>query len=127
MTLQLKLAAAAVTALAGLGILCPICGEGTSVAGAQAAAVRPQLSDTATVRLHISGMTCGSCPITARAALKKLPGVLGAKVTLDDSLGVVRYDPQKVTPAQIAAHLTRLTGYGARIIAESPKAEHHGA
>lgn len=66
-------------------------------------------------------MTCGSCPITARTALKKLPGVLDAKVTLEDSLGVVRYDPQRVTPAQIATHLTRLTGYGARIIGEWAK------
>jgi copper chaperone CopZ len=86
-----------------------------------------EATDTATVKLHISGMTCGSCPVTARTALKRLPGVLDAKVTLDDSLGVVTYDPRKVTPAQIAAHLTRLTGYGARIIAGSPKTEPHGA
>ena len=121
MTLQVKLAAAALAALTGVGVLCPICGEGTLVARAQTAAVPQQLSNTATVRLHISGMTCGSCPITARTALKKLPGVLDAKVTLDDSLGVVRYDPQKVTPAQIGTHLTRLTGYGARIIEDSAK------
>jgi len=72
-------------------------------------------------------MTFGSCPVTARTALRRLPGVLDAKVTLDDSLGVVTYDPRKVTPAQIAAHLTRLTGYGARIITEGPKAERQGA
>jgi copper chaperone CopZ len=86
-----------------------------------------QATDTATVKLHISGMTCGSCRVTARTALKRLPGVVDAKVTLDDSLGVVTYDPRKVTPAQIAAHLTRLTGYGARIIVESATAEHQGA
>ena len=86
-----------------------------------------EATDTATVKLHISGMTCGSCPVTARIALKRLPGVLAAKVTLDDSLGVVTYDPRKATPAEIAAQLTRLTGYGARIIAESPKAERQGA
>ena len=45
-----------------------------------------------------------------------------ATVTLDDSLGVVRYNPRKVTPAQIAAHLTRLTGYGARVITDNAKA-----
>jgi len=33
----------------------------------------------------------------------------------------VRYDPRKVTPAQIAEHLTRLTGYGARVIADTTK------
>jgi copper chaperone CopZ len=61
-------------------------------------------------------MTCGSCPTTARLALKKLPGVYGATVTLDDSLGSVRYDPRQVTPSQIAAHLTRLTGFGATVL-----------
>src|SRR6266568_3324373 len=94
---------------AGLLLLCPLCGGGIQTAGAQNA------PDAATVRLHISRMTCGSCPTTARLALKKLPGVYGATVTLDDSLGVVRYDPRQVTPDQIAAHLTRLTGFGATV------------
>lgn len=116
----------AVTALAGAGLLCPLCDRGAGPIGAQQVASH-EATDTATVKLHISGMTCGSCPATARTALKRLPGVLTAKVTLDDSLGVVTYDPRKVTPAQIAAHLTRLTGYGARIIADSPKTEHRGA
>jgi copper chaperone CopZ len=77
--------------------------------------IAQQTPDTATVRLHISKMTCGSCPTTARLALKKLPGVYGATVTLDDSLGIVRYNPRQVTPDQIAAHLTRLTGFGATV------------
>ncbi|MDZ4863512.1 MAG: heavy metal-associated domain-containing protein [Gemmatimonadota bacterium] len=115
MTLYLKLAT---VALAGAAALCPLCGAGAPSAAAQAVAIAQQVSDTTTVKLHISGMTCGSCPATARVALKKLPGVLTVVVTLDDSLGVVRYDPRKVTPAQITAHLTRLTGYGARMIAE---------
>jgi len=114
MTLHSKLAAAAVVALAGAGILCPLCRDGVPAASAQTSAAVP--TDTATVRLHISGMTCGSCPVTARIALNRLPGVLKATVTLDDSLGVVQYDPAKVTPAQIADHLTRKTGYGVRII-----------
>ena len=110
---------------AGLGaaaFLCPLFGRGIQAAGAQTLGVTTQAPDTATVRLHISGMTCGSCPITARTALKKFPGVFSATVTLEDSLGVVRYDPREVTPAQITAHLTRLTGYGARVIADSAKA-----
>ncbi len=118
---------AALTTLAGAGVLCPLCGAGAGPVGAQQVSAAHEATDTATVKLHISGMTCGSCPVTARTALKRLPGVLEAKVTLDDSLGVVTYDPRKVTPAQIAAHLTRLTGYGARIIAESPKSVREGA
>ena len=118
---------AALAALAGAGALCPLCDAGAGLAGAQQVSESHEATDTATVKLHISGMTCGTCPVTARTALKRLPGVLNAKVTLDDSLGVVTYDPRKVSPAQIAAHLTRLTGYGVRIITESPKAERPGA
>ncbi len=125
MILQTKLAlvaVAAVAALAGAGVLCPLCEGGVRAVDAQQVAHQAQAPDTATVRLHISGMTCGSCPVTARTALKKLPGVFSATVTLDDSLGVVRYDPRNVTHAQIAAHLTRLTGYGAKVDADSAKA-----
>ncbi len=101
--------------LTGVAFLCPLCGGGIEAAIAQNLGVAVQSPDTATVRLHISRMTCGSCPTTARLALKKLPGVYGATVTLDDSLGVVRYDPRRVTPDQIAAHLTQLTGFGATV------------
>src|SRR3989442_13403444 len=98
--------------LSGTAFLCPLCGGGIQTGGAQNAPGAAQAPDTATVRPHISRMTCGSCPATARLALKKLPGVYGATVTLDDSLGVVRYNPRQVTPDQIPAHLTRPTGLG---------------
>lgn len=106
----------AAAGLTGAAFLCPLCGGGIDAAGVQNLGVAAQTPDTATVRLHISKMTCGSCPTTARLALKRLPGVYSATVTLDDSLGVVRYDPRQVTPVQIAAHLTRLTGFGATIL-----------
>ena len=105
----------------GAAVLCPLCGAGLQTAGAQPAQVGLQAADTATVRLHISKMTCGSCPATARLALKRLPGVYSATVTLDDSLGVVRYDPRRVKPTEIAAHLTRLTGFGATILPDTSK------
>ena len=118
---SMKAALLVAAGLSGAAILCPLCGGGIPAAGAQPASRAAQAPDTATLRLHISRMTCGSCPTTARLALKKLPGVYSATVTLDDSLGVVRYDPRRVTPAQIAAHLTRLTGFGATILADSTK------
>ncbi len=100
---------------------CPLCSGGTQLAGAQDVTVAIRAPDTAMVRLHISRMTCGSCPTTARLALKQLTGVYSATVTLDDSLGVVRYDPRKVNPAQLAAHLTRLTGFDATILSDTTK------
>lgn len=116
----------AATGLAAAGALCPLCGERGGSAGAQQIPAA-LTADTAIVRLHVSGMTCGSCPATAKRALKRLQGVLDAKVTLADSLAVVTYDPQKVTPERIAAHLTRLTGFGARVLAGSPGSGHSGA
>jgi copper chaperone CopZ len=83
--------------------------------------IASQVSDTTIVRLHISGMTCGSCPATARLALKRLSGVYSATVTLDDSLGVVRYDAARVTPSQIAAQLVRLTGFVATVLPDSTR------
>jgi copper chaperone CopZ len=103
--------------LTGAAFLCPLCGGGLQAARAQNLGIAAQTPDTANVRLHISKMTCGTCPTTARLALKRLTGVYSATVTLDDSLGVVRYNP-----AQIAAHLTRLTGFGATILPETTKA-----
>src|SRR5439155_6632940 len=108
--------------LLGAAFLCPLCGGGILGASLQNLGIAAQTPDTATVRLHISKMTCGSCPTTARLALKRLKGVYSASVSLDDSLGVVRYDPRQVNPAQIAAHLTKLTGFGATILTDTPKA-----
>lgn len=121
MITSLRAALVLVAAAGGSTLVCPRGSECAPIRASNSAQVATQIPDTATVRLHISGMTCGSCPITARIALRRLPGVFGATVTLDDSLGVVRYDPSRVTPAQIAAHLTRLTGYGARVIADGAK------
>ena len=116
-----KSALAAVATLLGAGALCPLCSNRTAVASAQTLTIAQPVADTATVRLHISGMTCGTCPATARMALRKLPGVFSATVTLDDSLGVVRYDPRRVTHEQITAHLTRLTGYQARVLPDTSR------
>ncbi|HEV8356681.1 MAG TPA: heavy metal-associated domain-containing protein [Gemmatimonadales bacterium] len=116
MSMSSKAGMVLAAAITGGSLLCPICGGGVQAAGAQAARFTTQAPDTATVRLHILGMTCGSCPVTARLALNRLAGVYSARVTLEDSLGVIRYNPHKVTPVDIAAHLTRLTGFRATVV-----------
>lgn len=116
-----KLTLVAAAGLAAAALLCPLCDRAVPVASAQTAGGAAQATDTAIVRLHISGMTCGTCPATARLALRRLPGVHAAVVTLDDSLGVVWYDRRRVRPEQIVAHLTRLTGYGAVVLPDSTR------
>lgn len=116
--------AAAVGAFA-TGSLCPLCGGGARTAAAQTSAAAPA-ADTGTVRLRISGMTCGSCAATARLALQRVPGVYHASVSYDSTSALVRYDPRRVNPAQIAQQLERLTGYRATPVAagaaEQPRA-----
>jgi copper chaperone CopZ len=113
---KIALTVSASVALVSIALLGSSNDGGVRAVRAQALGVAAHAPDTTTVRLHISRMTCGSCPTTARLALERLPGVHEATVTLEDSLGVVRYDPRRVTPDQIAAHLTRLTGFGATVL-----------
>ncbi|HEX9563980.1 MAG TPA: heavy metal-associated domain-containing protein [Gemmatimonadaceae bacterium] len=115
---------AASVGLAGASVVCPFCESAGSSAAAQNTTAAAQAVDTTIVRMRISGMTCATCPVTARVALKKLDGVYDATVTYDDSLGVVRYDARRVNPAQIASHLTRLTGYKATVLPDSAKGAH---
>lgn len=115
----MKAALVLAAGLTGVAMLGPLSGAGVGATAATPSGVYLQATDTAQVRLHISGMTCGSCPTTARLALKRLAGVYSATVTLEDSLGVVRYDPRRVTPAQIVSHLTRLTGYVATVLPDT--------
>ena len=110
----------------GVAVLCPVCETKVAEAKASQSVGPSQASDTATVRLHISGMTCGTCPLTARKALGKLSGVYSATVTYEDSLGVVRFNPAKVKPTEIATHLTKMTGYGAKVLPDSVKAPRTG-
>ncbi len=125
MVTSVKAALVIAAGITGGAFLCPLCGGGVQAVGAQGVRIAAQVPDTATVRLHISGMTCGSCPTTARLALQRLSGVFKATVTLDDSLGVVHYDPRRVAPSQIAAHLTRLTGYQATVLPDTTKSSRH--
>lgn len=116
----MKAGASLAAALTGAAILCPpLDGEAGTATANQSTGIQQAAADTSRVRMHISGMTCGSCPTTARLALTKLEGVYSAKVTIDDSLGVVHYDPRRVTPAKMTSHLKRLTGFVATVLPDS--------
>lgn len=110
------------TVVTGAAVICPLCTTGAGAAPLAGAHRTVQTPDTSLVRLHISGMTCGSCPTTARLALGQVAGVYSAKVTLDDSLGVVRYDPGRVEPSAMIAYLARMTGFRATILPDSSAA-----
>lgn len=57
-----------------------------------------------TVTLSIPGMTCATCPITIKAALKKVPGVTEVTVSYKTLEAVVTYDDARTnTDALIKA------------------------
>ncbi len=53
------------------------------------------------VRLRIYGMTCDDCAATISKSLKGEDGVLEVKVSLEDGLGEVAFNPERVKPADI--------------------------
>jgi periplasmic mercuric ion binding protein len=68
--------------------------------------------------LRIDGMTCASCSVTVRLALKRLTGVRDAKVDAQAKTAVVEYDPTKVTPGQMIEAVNR-AGYQGGLAAGS--------
>ena len=99
--------------LAALGLsavvtLCPCC---STVSRAEPPGA---VTSAKTVSFTVEGMTCASCSVAVRMALKKLDGVKEAKVSVADGLAVVDYEPARVTPQQMVETVDRL-GYRASL------------
>ncbi|HEX8913129.1 MAG TPA: heavy metal translocating P-type ATPase [Humisphaera sp.] len=54
----------------------------------------------------VAGMDCASCVAHVEKAARKVPGVQAAQVNLARGRAVVRFDPAKATPEQIAHAIT---------------------
>ncbi len=63
-----------------------------------------------TVVLDVQNMTCAVCPITVRKSLERVPGVLEAKIDLDNKTATVKFDPDKATAAALVKATTE-AGY----------------
>ncbi|CAI09056.1 heavy-metal-associated domain-containing protein [Aromatoleum aromaticum] len=51
--------------------------------------------------IRVEGMSCGGCVNSVTAALKSLPGVTDANVSLDSAQARVQYDPATVSEQQL--------------------------
>ena len=71
-----------------------------------------------TVTVKVDGMTCSACSVAVRTVLKKLNGVVDAKVSVSDKQAVVEYDASKVTPQQMVDAIIKL-GYRASLPTKS--------
>lgn len=113
MTATWKAPVLLVSAVLGLGAVCPACDRGgaeeaSDSTGASAAAA----ADLATVEYDVAGMTCGGCALAAKTAIGRLDGVAEVEASYEDGVGYawVIYDPTRVDPARIAAAIEEL-GY----------------
>ncbi len=57
--------------------------------------------------LDVPGMYCSLCQISVRTVLERVPGVVEAKADNRSKRAEVKYDPEKVSPEQCAAALTK--------------------
>ncbi len=63
-----------------------------------------------TATMHVSGMTCATCPISVRHRALQLKGVHSAAVDLDTALATVTYEDSEQSPRTIAQAISKL-GY----------------
>ena len=68
----------------------------------------------ATLKLRVTGMTCGHCQAKVEKALKQTAGVYSAIVNLADGEAEVDFDDDAATAAQMVAAVEQ-AGYGARL------------
>ncbi|HEV8263624.1 MAG TPA: heavy-metal-associated domain-containing protein [Gemmatimonadales bacterium] len=68
----------------------------------------------ASVKLWITGMTCGHCRQKVEQALKGVGGVYTAIVDLSDGEVEVDFDDDQVTPVQLIGAVEK-AGYGAKL------------
>lgn len=61
---------------------------------------------------QVEGMTCATCPVTVKAAVKKLKGINEIKTSLEEKNAVVDFDSQKINADEIQKAIDG-TGYKA--------------
>jgi len=67
-----------------------------------------------TVTIQVEGMTCGGCAVSVQQALAKREGVKSVEVSFEKKQAIVKYDPAKVTPEQLAEVINQ-TGFQAKL------------
>jgi len=68
----------------------------------------------ATVTIQVEGMTCGGCAVSVQQALAKREGVKSVEVSFEKKQAIVKYDPAKLTPQQLAEVINQ-TGFKAKL------------
>jgi mercuric ion binding protein len=72
------------------------------------------------VVIRVEGMSCATCEIAIRYALKSVNGVESVRVSAAAKTATVDYDPTKTNPEKLVAAINS-TGYRATLPATSPR------
>jgi copper chaperone CopZ len=75
------------------------------------------MAKEAKAQFKVSGMTCGACAVTVRAALTKTKGVKKAEVDAEKGIAIVLYDDTQVNEPQLLEAINR-TGFKAEGLAK---------
>lgn len=75
--------------------------------------------------LKVTGMTCGGCTSTVTSALKTVPGVEDAKVSLSAGEATVEYDERVTSPSHLRSAVES-AGYGVDGTNSSPGRQSKG-
>ncbi len=71
--------------------------------------------DQITQKFKVSNMTCATCPLTVRAAMRRLDGVISVAVDLETEIATVVFDPVIVRAEDIASASTNV-GFPATVL-----------
>ena len=71
--------------------------------------------DQITQTFKVRNMTCATCPLTVRAAMKRLDGVISVAVDLETEIATVVFDPVIVRAEEIAGASTNV-GFPATVL-----------
>jgi copper chaperone len=59
------------------------------------------------ITIKVEGMTCGGCKAAVEGALRRVPGVASADVSLEAAQAVVDYDEKKTAPSELRAAIEK--------------------
>lgn len=90
-----------------------VCGCGSKANAQTSLQENKQQTETKTVTLKITGMTCGGCAKHIHSALSKKDGIIENEVKYPDGVAVIKYDPKKITVSDIIKTIEK-SGYKAQ-------------
>jgi len=100
--------------LSFLAVAFMLIGAATS-ASAQTAEKVATIEKEASVEIKITGMTCGGCASHVYKVLSETEGVIDNSVKYPGNIVSIKYNPDKITPQEIAESIEANTSYTAKV------------